>query len=213
MAFKNRYSISGDFPAQKVNSDALTATIKASEIADELSYINIGHADIPEDDGSDNCDIYTVDELDPTQKSVLDGIVAAHPGNPPITFDYKAPSNILIGSKPVTEDASWEDISGTIGHLTAFVSDQTKAWGRVTGQIKTSGITAQLQLIRESDGLSCMVAPKDLPDTGGEWSIISFWANTNQPADPDRFVLQGRLNGATSLQTRDFAISILERIT
>lgn len=205
MSFLNRYSISEDFPNQKVDSDTLVAAIKSSDIGEEFDHLNIRDA------GDDDCDIYTVNELDGAQKTILDGIVAAHTGTPAFKFEWKAASVMRTDAKTVTADETWEEVGGSVTSLSAFVSDVTKAWGRCVGQAKVSGSGAQLRIVRESDGESCMVAPQDLPNSG-EWVIFQFWANTNQPDTPDRFVLQGRLNGATSMEVRDVAISILEKL-
>jgi len=205
MSFRNRYSISEDFPNQKVSSEVLVATINTSDLSAEFDYLNVG------DDGADNCDIYTLIELSVEQKAILDGIIVAHSGTPPIKFEWKASSKMLGDAKTVIEDEVWQDLGGAVTNLAAFVPNVVNAWGRCVGQAKVSGSGAQIRIIRESDGEVCMAAPHDLPNSGA-WVIFQFWANTNQSTVPDRFVLQGRLNGATSMEVRDVAISILEKL-
>ncbi|MCG8430319.1 MAG: hypothetical protein MJA29_04020, partial [Candidatus Omnitrophica bacterium] len=69
---KYTYSISTDFPNAKVNSDSLTVEI------DDSTVVGLSHIDTHADD----CDIWFHNALDPGSKTVLDGIVAAHQGEP-----------------------------------------------------------------------------------------------------------------------------------
>lgn len=205
-ATKYSYSISQDFPNQMVNLSTLTQEIVASAIVTALDHIN-------EDETADECDIWFVDALSAGDQTILDGIVAAHQGNEPYVFQFRASSKV-VGSqgKTITSPTEWEDIGGAVTNISFFVADASKAWGRFSGDVKTNGAGAKLRVIRQSDGLVCS-ADIPIPDTEGEWAIVSFWANQNQPANPDRFVLQGYLNGATSFEVRDYAVSLMELLT
>ncbi len=72
-ATKYTYSVSGDFPNQKVAPDRLTQEIQTSSIVTALDYINVS---------GDDCDIWFKDSLSAGDVTVLDGIVAAHSGEP-----------------------------------------------------------------------------------------------------------------------------------
>jgi hypothetical protein len=72
---KYTYSISSDFPNQKVASLSLTNEINDSSISTSLSHINTA---------SDDCDIWFTDILSSGDETTLDGLVAAHQGNPVI---------------------------------------------------------------------------------------------------------------------------------
>jgi len=72
-ATKYTYSISQDFPNQKVDSDRLTLEIQNSAIITALDYI--------ETDG-DSCDIWFKAELSPGDQSILSTVVANHSGEP-----------------------------------------------------------------------------------------------------------------------------------
>jgi len=196
------YSISEDFPNQKVNPDSLKIEIISSNITKTFDYIFTR---------GDSCYIWFDDELSTEEIGILDNIVANHQGDPPPAFEFRASSKILEGPKSITSPDIWEDAGGVVTNISFFVSDPTLAWGRLSGQIKTVGAGAKLRVVRESDGLVCTPADIELPDTEGAWAIVSFWANQNQPGNPDRFILQGYLNGATSLEVRDYAISLLEK--
>ena len=72
-ATKYSYSISSDFPNHKVASDRLLAEIKASAIVTAVDYINTS---------GDDCDVWFKDALSVGDKTILDGLVAVHSGEP-----------------------------------------------------------------------------------------------------------------------------------
>lgn len=72
-ATKYTYSISADFPNTKVASDRLVLEIQSSAIVTALDRI---------DTAGDVCDIWFKDALSAGDETVLDGLVAAHTGDP-----------------------------------------------------------------------------------------------------------------------------------
>lgn len=70
---KYTYSISTDFPNGKVAPSRLTQEIQASSISIALDYINTS---------GDDCDIWFKDVLSSGDQTTLDGVVAAHSGDP-----------------------------------------------------------------------------------------------------------------------------------
>jgi hypothetical protein len=72
-ATKYTYSVSQDFPNQKVNPDLLTEQIQDSAIVTALDYINVT---------GDDCDIWFKDALSAGDKTILDTLVANHSGAP-----------------------------------------------------------------------------------------------------------------------------------
>jgi len=70
---KYTYSISQDFPNGKVSTDRLSQEIRGSAIIEALDFINTN---------GDVCDIYFKAELTSGDEVILDGIVAAHSGEP-----------------------------------------------------------------------------------------------------------------------------------
>lgn len=203
---KYTYSILNDFPNQVVNDSALAQQIAGSGISTALNHIDTDEAD-------DTCDIWFDDALSVDDQLILDGVVAAHQGTPPLVFQFKASSKVLEGPKSVAAPADWEDLGGAVTNISFFVPDVSKAWGRFSGQVRTTGAGGKLRVVRESDRAVCTPVDINVPDTAGAWVIVSFWANQNQPPDPDRFILQGYLNGATSFEVRDYAVSLMELLT
>ena len=72
-ATKYTYSISGDFPNAKEDSSRLSREILDSSISTPLERI---------DTDGDDCDIWFDDALSGGDKTTLDGLVAAHTGEP-----------------------------------------------------------------------------------------------------------------------------------
>ena len=75
MAEKYTYSIGTDFPNQKVDVDALAIEIENSSISVALVEITTK---------GDNCNIFFASALSGPEQATLDGIVAAHQGDPPV---------------------------------------------------------------------------------------------------------------------------------
>lgn len=91
-ATKYSYSVSGDFPNEKVDVNRLTKEIRESAIVAALDYIDVS---------SDDCNIWFKDALSGGDQTVLDGIVAAHSGEP-----------LPDAAKPVTIDGARFDSDG-----------------------------------------------------------------------------------------------------
>lgn len=126
-------------------------------------------------------------------------------------YKYHSSSKLVERALDVTEISSWEDLGGTVTTVGAFITDVTKAVGRVVGQVRTNGAGAKLQVVRESDGLPVSQV-QEIPDTEDSWTNVQFWATDNQTLQTDCFILQGQRNGVGSFQVRFFSISLLEKI-
>lgn len=81
---KYNYSISEDFPNAKVNTSTLSTEIVASDIAEDLARI---------DTEGDDCDIWFDNALSGGDETTLDGIVAAHAGEPMHSANLTATTN------------------------------------------------------------------------------------------------------------------------
>ena len=69
------YTISSAFPSAAVNPTKLKLQVDNSAIVEPLSYINT-------DEDTDNCEVWFDNALTGGDQTVLDGIVAAHDGQP-----------------------------------------------------------------------------------------------------------------------------------
>jgi len=89
---KYTYSVSTDFPNHAVNVDRLTLEIAHSAIIIALDYISVSE---------DVCDIWFKDELSAGDETILDGVVAAHSGEPIVP----GPEKVQIAGFP--DMGSW----------------------------------------------------------------------------------------------------------
>ena len=94
-ATKYTYSISGDFPNQKVDSDRLTKEIDGdATITTALDYINTA---------GDVCDIWFVAALSAPEITALDTVVANHSGDPIVyTLDAYEESLAFTASSSIS---------------------------------------------------------------------------------------------------------------
>lgn len=202
-------SVSYNYPecAGEPCGPKIHAGVAASAMTDKrILYCNATH-----DNGTWDLDVYFEEALGSGDKAILDAIVAASIDSPLPAFHYCASSHMLQDAT-VTEETNWQELGGTVTTLTSFIHDPTKGWGRITMQVKSTGTGGQLDVVRHSDGVSCMAAPYAVPDTQGAWVNTSFWINKNQPSGIEAFVLNGRRNGATALAVRWVSISLLEKV-
>lgn len=103
------YSITGDFPNQRVNADSLTAEIEDSSISSAvLEYIDLHYE-------NEECEIVFDGALSSGDETTLDGIVAAHQGNPP---DYSDKEVFYWEQDPIITD----DTTGITGPFSVIQS-------------------------------------------------------------------------------------------
>ena len=116
---KYSYSVSQDFPNQKVDLDRLTQEIEGSVIKVVLDYINM--------DG-DECDIWFREDLDGTDESILTTIVHNHSGEP---LPKSAESVKIVASSSVLQiqEKGFPDFTGY-----PFFSDSVHG-NAVAGQV------------------------------------------------------------------------------
>ena len=195
------YTIATAFPAGKVHGDSLTAAIKgSSSITKTLDGLRTD---------SGKCYVTFSAALDAAEKAALDAIVAAHPG---YGFDiiYHTSSTILPTEAEVTADADWDLVGEVFTNPSFFLgANLAGGKGRVVCQVKSAGAGAQLRLV-ESNGDDVVVATYDIPDSSGAWVAAKFFTTVASRSGDQRYRLEGRRNGATSLAVRAASISLLE---
>lgn len=120
-----QYSISGDFPNARVDSGSLNSEVVASSIASASVLYVIT-------DG-DDCDIWFDDPLSVPDQTTLDGVVAAHQGDPA----YPGEGTTPIATDPpvavLVEGDYWYNSTDTLFKYfdgLAIVPFQQKYWSR-----------------------------------------------------------------------------------
>lgn len=199
---KYTYSVSGDFPNQKVNDDALTLEINGSAISSAaLSYITIH---------DNECDIWFDGELSAEDQTTLDGVVAAHQGVQPLAVRFLASSVLTDHETTVTDTApGWTELGGAVTTPSFFSSNLPFCKGRVVGQYKTNGEGAKIRL-REGDAIP--TEDTTLPDSGGEWANMQWYPADAPTEGTHAYTLEGQLptSGATAMSVKYVAVSLLE---
>lgn len=199
------YSISEDFPNEKVAPEKLRQEIVGSgEFAPTFEGV---------DTHGDDCDLTFGAALSEAEEAALDAIVAAHDGIE-VVYAYKIASTIIGQSQDIVDDQTWQELGGVAVNVQFYCQDLAKAYAIVEYSAKAVGSGAQLRVIEVDDDGNVVVMSDAAPlaDSSGAWKVAKFLTN-HSPASGDRtYILQGRLNGATSASVR-FASFVLVEVT
>ncbi|MHC4618504.1 MAG: hypothetical protein ACYTEQ_12215 [Planctomycetota bacterium] len=132
-ATKYTYSISGDTANGIVNSSSLNAEIDASAIVTSLSYIETS---------GNVLDIWFVDALSGGDETILDGVVAAHTGEPPLPGPVETCGGQVIVplSTPAAPTVAQQGASGET------------SWGYKVSAVGPAGETLASSATTISDG-------------------------------------------------------------
>lgn len=197
-----------DFPNDIFNEDSLKLEVQANEsITTQLDYIR-SHEDIEEETTT----VYFgfAAELSQDEQTALDGVVAAHQGNPPMQIIWHASSVLTDSEKTATGvDPTWEELGGAVTTPSFFTPNIQNCKGRVVGKVKTNGAGAKLRL-RENTTVPS--GGYDVPDTGGEWANMQWFSPDAPTEGTHEYILEGQLPaaGATELSVKYVAVSLLE---
>jgi hypothetical protein len=147
-------------------------------------------------------------ELDSEEEDALDVVVSNHTGAAQTVANFCACSKIVDDELAITEDDTWQELGGFVTTIGFFISDASKAQGRVVGSYKTDGDGAELRLVNSSGSL--MTTAFDCGDTSSAWATMQFSTDVDPVLTIDTYILEGRLNGATSASVRFTSASLLE---
>ena len=131
---KYTYSISSDFPNEQVYSSTLTQEINDSSISSaSLLYIETT---------GDDCDIWFDDPLSTGDETTLDGLVAAHTGNPEVSPE-KGGLIIVPLDTPGAPTVTPQGTSGstTWGYKITAFSESGETLASTEGQTTTGNAT------------------------------------------------------------------------
>ncbi len=132
----------------------------------------------------------------------------------PIVFH--ASSKIIDGVVQIETSSSWQLLGGVVSNPAFFIPNISAALGRFVTAYNTVGSGAQIR-ISEDDSLGGPVkflrtTPTELPDTSGSWKQ-DVHLDTTTVLRPTRnmYLIEGRLNGATSASVGFASITLLEK--
>jgi len=181
------YSISGDFPNGKVAPDVLTDQINDSSISSGvLEVINVAVT------GPDNCDIIFDQSLSGPDVTTLDGIVAAHDGEPYLDITPGQPGwNLRV------EDRNLSDPPGSpvLGTYYIVAAGGTGVWAGYDDAIAGWNGTAW-QFQRPSAGLAVWVIDESVVVVYVDGT--TKWASYGSPAGTPANVFGTNLHMAES---------------
>jgi hypothetical protein len=183
-----------------VAPDRLLAEIRATGLSAKIHHI---------DTRGTTCTIVFTADLTAAEYTTLDGIVAAHTGQPITFVEFRAGSTLVTDAKTI-EGAGWVDVGGVVSRISFLTKHMPNAFARVVGQVKCAGDDAEFRVV-DSDG-TALLGPVTLSDTEGEWAILSLTTAPGLPFDAVEtlYVAQAQKNTATELAFRYLSFSLLE---
>jgi hypothetical protein len=176
------YTISTDFPNQKVDAESLASQIAAAlplpapQLDEAAGGIGVRVT------GPDNCDIWFDAALDAAQQLTLDGVVAAHSGYGTVASCFATAFIANLGTPIV--GAGWQVLAGLVT-TPSWYAPVDQIVGKVLGQVKTDGLGATLKIVQTTTGgvITDLSPATALPDTGGAWQ--AFTVNSDTPPGPE----------------------------
>lgn len=197
-----------------IANDTLNGNINTPKIEKEITDLALGSASFLSTLVAPQRDLLKISfdgELNAGDKTSLDNTVGNHDGLPMDEYIFIANSSLITQPITVTQDATWEEISGVVTTPDEFISDLNEAVGRITGMIKTSGTQAQLKVL-EDGSKEMLSAPYDVADTSGAWQSFQFLTDVAPASGMHEYSLMARLNGATSAEIKFTSLTLLRKI-
>jgi hypothetical protein len=145
------------------------------------------------------------------ETSILGGLVSQHSGEP-LNEGQRLAILPLVGLPAEITSETWVDVGGAMVAANYFPRETSKAFGRLLGQVKVDGDAAVLQIVK--DGVTIMLGPVALPDTGGDWVTIMETIPLTTPVLPgtNLYTLQAKVGAAESVFFRFVALALAEII-
>lgn len=129
---------------------------------------------------------------------------------------FRASSKIVELEQVLTNTTGFDTLGGVVTTPTFFVANPAMIVGRCVGAFKAVGTGAQLQILEIlEDGTvnNLTPTPFDIPDSADEWKNQGFNIQVPPSAGMNRYLLEGKLNGATSASVEFVSMSIMEIVT
>lgn len=130
---------------------------------------------------------------------------------PPTGVFMHAASTIYAQAVTITASPpAWQDIGSVLTTVGFFMSDPTKALGRVRFMAKVTTGTLTVRCVQVSNSLELNNPVQTINTTGGAWVDGSF--TTNQPPSlaTDEFLIQARISNGGSAEMRAVSLALLQ---
>lgn len=151
-----------------------------------------------------------VETLSAGEKTTLDGVVAAHTGEPiPQPPELKAsfmvaPAEFDAGGGSST---AWKDVGYAHVDAGALTGDVTKTEIKVMGGTKANGATAEMRLLYGATPTT-IIPITTLVDSGSSWDNFDEVNTVDPPTGPTDYILQIRRNSSTNVAVRGACLSV-----
>ena len=209
-------SVSQDYPVSAtlnnaVDPDSLVQEIVAAAITPAVfEYVEV-QDDPPSFPGVPTIFCWFDVALTPSEKTVLDGVIAAHTGVQAPYVVFHASSKFVEGNAPITSTTAWETLGGVVFNPSFFVeTDISNVFGTAEGRNEATGAGAELRILE--DGVVITTVSYSVPDTGGVPANFEFYTDVPPTAGQHVYELQGRLNGAASASVTYVTLSVMENV-
>lgn len=204
------YSISNDFPNHVVSIRRLRSEIIAVGGEGLLEHINV-------DESNDTCYIVTPTTLTGPQKNALDGIIAAHIGNPyRVEIGYGG-YKVIDQLVSITQTTTWQELGGIVFNPTTLIPIKRLPLVvvRLEGAIRTQGTEVQFLIAEDLNGsgdIQTLISPPfGAPNTANTWVLGSIDTNVELRQGNNIYTVAARLMGSTSAAMRYAKLTVLEQ--
>ena len=188
--------------------------IRAGRLHADISADGIGPAceSIVEDSpGSDGFTVTFASALSGAEETQLDTLITNHDVTTP-DYDTLVETSV-VGLEVALAGSSWVDLGGAVAKLD-FLAPLTKILGQINCACEATGTGAEIRLVeRLGTDLTDEVViggPQAIADSSGVWGVSAMNTSVVPRAGRNEYVLQGRLNGATSAKIRSAVLIVLE---
>ncbi len=129
------------------------------------------------------------------------------------SFATLVETSVCAVETDVPSGAAWVDMGGATAKLD-FLAPVSKMLGQINFVAQATGTGAEVRVVERlgadlSDEV-VIAGPLALPDSAGNWSVQVMNTAAVPREGRNEYVLQGRLNGATSAQIRSAVLIVLE---
>jgi hypothetical protein len=191
-----------------------TGGIRAARLHADIEADGIGptcESVVEDSPGSDGFTVIFDAALSGAEETQLDTLITNHDATTP-DFETLVETSVVHLAMDLA-GSSWVDLGGVVAKLD-FLAPLAKILGQVNYCCQATGTGAEVQIIeRLGTDLSdevVIASPQAIADSSGAWSVAALNTSVTPRAGRNEYVLQGRLNAATSAQIRSAVLIVLE---
>jgi len=193
------------YPIYTISTDTADGKLNGTLLGEQI----VGAALPAADNVSRVGDILTITGTYTTpQKTTIDGLVAAHVGARDTTENL-LDLTVIMDEVTITQDATWQ-VLGRAVFSAAALGELADLKIRATGAVKSTGAGAQLRLVevKVNATRNTISSNNAVGNTGGSWEHQSFRSNVALTEARNKYVIEGRRNGASAASVEAWHLSL-----